>query len=106
MSKVNPNKKDEKELSDDELLEILLHNQDPLARAHAASLLQGRTMTFRIAQSLRDALGKESHLEAIRFEKGAFDRISGFDRGGAIEGKAEVKWFDENVDRLRKELPK
>ena len=106
MSKVNPTKKDEKDLSDDELLAILQQNQDGLARAHAASLLQGRTMTFRIAQALRDAIDKETHLEALRFEKGAFDRISGFDRSGHIDGSEEVKWFDENVDRLRKELPK
>jgi len=106
VSMINPQKNDENELSDDELLEILLHDQAPLARAHAAALLQKRTITFRIAQGLRDALDKESHLEAIRFERAAFDRIGGFDGGGALDGKPEVKWFDENVDRLRKELPK
>ena len=103
---INSRKANENELSDDEVVDILIHDQAPLDRAHAAFLLQERTMTLQIAQALRDAIDRETHLEALRFEKAAFDRISGFQRGGAIDGKEEVKWFDQNVERLRKELPK
>jgi hypothetical protein len=104
--KINPLKKNESELTDDELLDILLHDQAPMDRARAAFLLGKRTLTFRIARALRDAIETEYHLEALRFERAAFDRINGFERGGTIDSKEEVKWFDQNIERLRKDLPK
>jgi len=105
VERINPNKKEESELSNDELVHVLLNAHAGLDRARAADLLEQRPMTFQIAESVNEAMKKEYHLEALRFEKAVFARIPGFQLTVDLDGKREVKWFSENKERLRKELP-
>jgi hypothetical protein len=103
---VNPAKREEAELTEDELL-VVLRGNEPLARARAALIFQDRPKTFRLAEAVEKALQTDRHLEALRYEKSAFAHLTGFVRKkGALDASEEIEWWEENVERLRKELPK
>ncbi len=104
-SAVNPEKKDEAELSSEELL-IALNNREAVARARAANLLETRPPTFHLAEAVKDAMEIERNLEALRYEKRAFSRLTGFSNTGAIDAEKELAWWKENEARLKRELPK
>lgn len=104
-STFNPEKKDESELTSEELL-IALNNRESLVRARAAFLLESRPPTFHVARMLKDALESELNLEALRYEKRAFSHASGFSSKGRLDATDELKWWSDNAERLEKELPK
>ena len=104
-SAINPKRKNESELTGEELV-VALSARESLGRARAAFLLESHSPTFHLAESVKDALENEKHLEALRYEKRAFSHFTGFNAGDAIDASKELKWWPENVDRLRKDLPK
>ncbi len=107
-SVISPGKMNESELTLDDLGRVLTTpNVKPMARARAAFLMRDKSPTFSIAESLKKALETETHLEALRFEKVAFAHVCGFkSEKGALDASEELKWWPENVDHLRKELPR
>lgn len=105
-SAVNPAKHDEAGLTGEELL-VVLRSGEPMGRARAALVLQSRPATFGLAETVEKALETERHLEALRYEKFAFAHLTGFaSKKGALDASEEMEWWKDNVERLRKELPK
>ncbi len=102
---INPLKKEEADLSTDELLEQL-RSSDGIARARAAIILANKPMTFQIVEATATAIEKEKDLEALRFEKALLGRAPGAAQlKGDLDGNADTKWYKENRDRLQKEMP-
>lgn len=101
-SVVNPSKKDESELTIEELLP-LLSNEQPIARAKIAELIRSKAKkgSFRVATALIEAIKKETHLEAFKDLGEAFDRVAGVDISDTLDMRDHLKWWEENKDRLK-----
>lgn len=101
---INPTKTKEEELEIEEILPLLKHD-NALGRVKVAQLISKKAKrgSFKTAESIAEALKRETHLEAFKTLGQAFHAATGYQAEGKLDQRELLKWWEENKSRLRNE---
>jgi hypothetical protein len=58
--------------------------------------------SFKTALAFADAMKTEKHLEVHRYLRAAFQRVTGYNKGGRLDSREALVWWEKNKEDLRK----
>jgi len=102
VAQINPQKTKEDELDYDELIGIW-EGAKGIGRAKIALLLQKKTKlnSFSQAEWVIAQLEQDNHLETIMRLNSLFMKITGYDKGGKLDGSDILAWWKEHKEEVR-----